>query len=61
MNSESDTESEELQDFAHRSEVYTFASRKPKANSPLHHRNPVCDEISAFTQATQGTKKTYET
>ena len=40
--------------------ISTFASRKPKANSPLRDRNSACNEISAFTQATHGAQKTYE-
>ena len=60
-NSESDSKSEELQEFSQGSEVTTFATTKTKANSPVQDRNYTNNDISAFTQATQGTQEAYET
>ena len=60
-NSESHSEIDEIWEFVQGSELSTFVTKNPKADSPLQDRNYTSDDISAFTQATQGTQGTYET
>ena len=57
-NSDSDSDSNVIAYYVQPSAVSTFATKRPKANSPLQDRNYTSDNLSAFTQATQGTMET---
>ena len=58
MNSESDSKSEVLHNFVQRSEVSTFATKESKAKIPNNIEGS--NDISVFTQVTQGTQRVYE-
>ena len=57
-NNKSNSKSEVLHNFVQRSEVSTFATKESKAKIPNNIEGS--NDISVFTQVTQGTQRVYE-